>query len=142
MPSVVIDASTLVGALLKPNSVPEQALLLARSNGPICLSSAVEDEIRDVFARPKFHEGVVPARVERILYLIVSGARVVSPTVSVGDCRDAKDNKYLELALASGADTIVASDSDLLVLHPWRGVAIVTPADFVRRFRPPHSSPS
>ena len=45
------------------------------------------------------------------------------------DCRDPKDDKYLELALASQADRIVSSDGDLLVLHPWRGVRIPRPAD-------------
>jgi hypothetical protein len=45
--------------------------------------------------------------------------------VRVTDCRDPKDNKYLELALAAGAETIVSSDDDLLVLHPWRGVRIL-----------------
>jgi putative PIN family toxin of toxin-antitoxin system len=34
----------------------------------------------------------------------------------VTDCRDAKDNKYLELALAAGVGVIVSSDDDLLVL--------------------------
>jgi predicted nucleic acid-binding protein len=51
--------------------------------------------------------------------------------VHVTDCRDPKDDKYLELALAAGAETIVSSDDDLLVLHPWRGVRILRPADYV-----------
>ena len=50
---------------------------------------------------------------------------------AVADCRDPKDDKYLELALASGADRIVSSDADLLVLHPWRGVRILRPADYL-----------
>jgi predicted nucleic acid-binding protein len=45
------------------------------------------------------------------------------------DCRDAKDDKYLEPALAAGAEVIVSSDDDLLVLDPWRGVRILRPAD-------------
>ena len=49
----------------------------------------------------------------------------------VTECRDAKDDKYLELALASGAETIVSSDNDLLVLHPWRVVRILNPADYL-----------
>ena len=58
----------------------------------------------------------------------------MEPTIRVTECRDAKDNKVLELALAAGAAVIVASDADLLVLHPFRGIAIVTPADDVRRY--------
>jgi putative PIN family toxin of toxin-antitoxin system len=133
MPSVVLDASSLVGALLKPDSVPERALLLARATGRVALSPAVEAEIRQVFARPKFRGHLIPGRLERVLDLIVAGALVVEPTIAVADCRDAKDNKYLELALAAGAEIIVASDDDLLVLNPWRGIAILTPAAYVRR---------
>ena len=47
-------------------------------------------------------------------------------------CRDPLDNKFLALALASEADTLISSDEDLLVLHPWRGIPILTPAQFDR----------
>lgn len=49
----------------------------------------------------------------------------------VTDCGDAKDNKYLELALAAGADMIVSSDDDLLTLHPWRGIPVLRPAAYL-----------
>ena len=54
------------------------------------------------------------------------------PRDQVTDCRDPKDNKYLELALAAGAHFIVSSDDDLLVLDPWRGIRILRPVDYVR----------
>jgi predicted nucleic acid-binding protein len=54
------------------------------------------------------------------------------PVELVTDCRDKKDNKYLELALAAGASTIVSSDDDLLVLDPWRGIRILKPGDYVK----------
>lgn len=131
MPKVVFDASSLVGALLKESSVPERALLLARAAASIYLSAGVEAEIREVFARPKFRKYLAPGRVQRVLAILTAAAGNVEPTERVTDCRDAKDNKYLELALAAGAETIVSSDDDLLVLHPWRGIDIVTPAEFV-----------
>jgi predicted nucleic acid-binding protein len=31
----------------------------------------------------------------------------------------------------SGADTIVSSDDDLLVLHRWRGIHIQRPAEYL-----------
>jgi predicted nucleic acid-binding protein len=49
----------------------------------------------------------------------------------VTDCRDAKDNKYLELLLAAQAAILVSSDADLLVLAPWRGRQIMRPAEYV-----------
>jgi predicted nucleic acid-binding protein len=55
----------------------------------------------------------------------------VQPIERVTDCRDQKDNMYLALAAASGATLLVSSDADLLVLDPWRGVRILTPAAFL-----------
>jgi uncharacterized protein len=46
-------------------------------------------------------------------------------------CRDPQDDKFLALARHCKADIIVSSDSDLLVLNPWQGVPILTPAQFL-----------
>ena len=131
MPSVVLDASTLVGALLKEGSIPERALLLARSHATICLSDEVENEIREVFARPKFHKYFTPGRVEWLLALLTAASCRAKPLERITGCRDAKDNIYLELALAVRAAAIVSSDSDLLVLYPWRDIPVLTPSEFV-----------
>lgn len=134
MASVVFDASTLVGAFLKAGAVPERALLLARTHETICLSPAVEAEIRDVFSRPKFRKYLAGSRAQPLLDLLIAAAITLSPTETIEDCRDSKDNKYLELALAASAATIVSSDADLLVLDPWRGIRIMSPADYVAKF--------
>jgi putative PIN family toxin of toxin-antitoxin system len=52
-------------------------------------------------------------------------------------CRDPKDNQFLALAQVAEADVLVSSDEDLLVLHPWRGIPILTPAEFLARFPNP-----
>ena len=49
----------------------------------------------------------------------------------VVECRDPKDDEYLELALAASAEIIVSSDDDLLVLDPWRGIQILNPAAYL-----------
>jgi hypothetical protein len=49
-------------------------------------------------------------------------------------CRDLSDSFILALAFVAQADAIVSSDHDLLVLHPWRGVPILTPAQFLAEF--------
>jgi hypothetical protein len=54
------------------------------------------------------------------------------PAERVTDCRDAKDDKYLELALVAKAGVIVSSDDDLLTLNPWRGVWILRPTEYLR----------
>jgi uncharacterized protein len=47
-------------------------------------------------------------------------------------CRDAKDDKFLELAVSGRAAYIISGDDDLLVLHPFRGIAIMTAAEFLQ----------
>ncbi len=130
---IVFDASTVVSAALKVDSVPERALLRAEEVDVFALSSAVEAEIAGVLCRPKFERAIPLERRKRILAILRDTAVWFAPAVPVTECRDPKDNKYLELALAAGAETIVSSDDDLLVLHPWRGVLILRPADYLVR---------
>jgi predicted nucleic acid-binding protein len=50
---IVFDASALVGAALKADSVPERALLHAEEVDVIALSAAVDAEIAAVFEPPE-----------------------------------------------------------------------------------------
>lgn len=59
---------------------------------------------------------------------------MVLPTQTVDLCRDEKDNKYLELALAAKADCIITGDLDLLFLHPFDKTPILSAADFLKAF--------
>lgn len=136
---IVFDASALVGAALKADSVPERALLRAEEVDVFALSPEVEVEIVEVLGRPKLTQSIRRERREHILAILRSEAVWFEPAVRVADCRDPKDDKYLELALAAGAETIVSSDDDLLVLHPWRGVHILRPAEYLAS--PDHANP-
>jgi putative PIN family toxin of toxin-antitoxin system len=130
---IIFDASALVSAALKADSVPERALLRAEEVDVFALSAEVDAEIAGVLGRPKFASAIPLARRERVLEILRRAAVWFEPAVQVTDCRDPKDDKYLELALAAGAETIVSSDDDLLVLHPWRGVHILRPAVYLAR---------
>ncbi len=50
---------------------------------------------------------------------------------AITDCRDAKGNKFLEVAVSANASHLISGDNDLLVLHPYNDVQILTPADFL-----------
>ena len=106
-------------------------MLRAEESDVFALSEAVNAELIAVLSRPKFAGAVSPARREHVLGILHGEAVWFEPAVRVTDCRDPKDNKYLELALACGAETLVSSDDDLLVLHPWRGVRILRPGDYL-----------
>ena len=97
----------------------------------LVMSQGVEDEYHEVLFRPKFSRFVSLERRQRILDIVVLAAERFEPIEAVRECRDPKDDKYLGLAAAGGADVIVSSDvRHLLSMHPWRGVPILSPADF------------
>ena len=56
-----------------------------------------------------------------------------SKKMAKGACRDAKDCKFLALAMACKAGVLVSSDDELLSLKNWQGTQIVSPAAFLSR---------
>ncbi len=54
-------------------------------------------------------------------------------TTPVTECRDPKDDKFLELAISAKADVLVSSDVHLLEMHPFRGVQILQLTDFKKQ---------
>lgn len=84
--------------------------------------------------RPKFAHILTADRRHEVLALLSAAALWVEPTEKVRDCRDRKDDRYLELALAVHAAAIVSGDEDLLILNPWRGVCVLQPAKFLAVF--------
>jgi putative PIN family toxin of toxin-antitoxin system len=128
---IVFDVSALVGAAIKRDGVPEQAFRHALSHDQVAVSEPVIAELVDVFARPKLQRFLDPDLRDGMLAALDALGIVFTPTECVTDCRDVKDDMYLELALASSASIIVSSDQDLLVLHPWRGVRLLRPAEYL-----------
>ena len=45
-------------------------------------------------------------------------------------CRDAKDDKFIDLALNANASHLITGDTDLLVLHPIQNISIINPRSF------------
>jgi putative PIN family toxin of toxin-antitoxin system len=111
--------------------IPHRALRKARTTDTLAMSQAVFDEISDVLLRPRLARFINPELRSDLLDLLAWGSLWFEPTLAVTDCRDAIDNKYLELALAAQPRAIISSDQDLLVLDPWRGIPIVRPVDFL-----------
>jgi uncharacterized protein len=96
------------------------------------MSQPVWDELIEVLHRPRLARFIDAARRDEVLELLRSLYVWFKPQQRVTDCRDTKDNKFLELGLAADASIIVSSDEDLLDLHPWRGIQILRPADYLK----------
>jgi putative PIN family toxin of toxin-antitoxin system len=128
---IIFDASTLVSATFRRDGVPARAVRFALQSNRLAVSEATMAELLDVLARPRLLRFLDVGLRDELLGQLDALATFFSPSETVTDCRDAKDDKYLELALAASANVIVSSDEDLLVLHPWRGVRVLRPAEFL-----------
>ncbi len=128
----VVDTNLVVSAVLFKHSVPAQALEKATKTGKLLFSEETQEELREVLSRPKFDKYLPEAARLQFLLQLTVNALLIPVTVTITDCRDPKDNKFLELAVSGNATHLISGDEDLLVLHPFREIAILTPADFLR----------
>lgn len=130
---VAIDTNVLVSRLLVPSSVPAQAARHALHTELLVMSSATLEELGEVLARAKFDPYV--ARADRVQYLrlIAAIAENVKITHPIRQCRDPKDDKFLDLLIEGKADVLITCDNDLLEMAPFRSKAIVTPRDYLRQ---------
>ncbi|MDK9722321.1 MAG: putative toxin-antitoxin system toxin component, PIN family [Rhodospirillales bacterium] len=127
-PLFVIDTNVLVSRLLLPNSVSAKAVRQIMLRGRLLACNETLSELADVLARPKFDAYVSVDERKEFLRLLIRVAEFVPHVLPVQACRDPRDDKFLALALSGGAKTIVTGDSDLLALHPFRGIRIVKPS--------------
>jgi len=128
----VFDTNVLVSALLFENSKPAQALRYALVNGEVLLSLDLLEELNEVLGRERFNQYLTAEEREEFLEALIERAVLVEITENVQECRDPKDDKVLELALNGEAQYIVSGDRDLLVLHPFRDVLVITADEFLK----------
>lgn len=133
---VVVDTNILVRALIMPHGRVGPVLQRLRHGAYILLySRPLLEELVDVLNRPRLRDkySLSEEDIAITLRLILLRGEAVTPKETITACRDPKDNKFLEVAVAGQADILVSGDEDLLVLHPFEGVSIVSPAEFLRR---------
>lgn len=128
---VVLDTNVVVSAVLLAGSVPRQAFDKALAEGTVLVSAPVVLELADVLGRERLNKYLLEEERMRFLVALLKETELVEVTETVTECRDAKDNKFLELAVSGKADYIVSGDQDLLVLTPFRGITVLTPAQFL-----------
>jgi putative PIN family toxin of toxin-antitoxin system len=133
----VFDTNAIVSALLFKSSVPGQAFATAMERGKILFSQATFLELNDVLRRKKFDRYLTLDEREEVLVSLLRDAIVSETDEEITSCRDKKDNKFLEIAVAGSARCLVTGDQDLLALHPFRAISILTPAAFLQSVTEP-----
>ncbi|HET7115247.1 MAG TPA: putative toxin-antitoxin system toxin component, PIN family [Hanamia sp.] len=130
----VIDTNTLVSAFIFRYSNPRKAFEKAVKEGEVFASLKTYNEFSEILLRPKFDKYISPE--EKLLALKEFKELAVFSEISetITKCRDPKDDKFLELAVSVNASCIITGDKDLLVLHPFRNIPILTAVDFLNNF--------
>jgi len=130
----VVDTNVLVSALLRRQGV-SGAVLSALTDNRFTAIYTTEMLVEgiDVLGRAKFRTKyqIQPADVAALIQLIRLRGELVVPTHSVTICRDPRDDKFLDAALAGQVDCIVSGDADLHVLSPFENIPIWPPAEFL-----------
>ena len=130
----VLDTVVFVRALINPKGRWGRLLFELSDRYVIILSPDIIKEILSVLYRPALRERFPampePAQLERVLSLLEQ-AEVVEPDQQLAVCRDPKDNKFFECAVAGGADYIVSEDRDILDVGEYEGIKTVSAEEFM-----------
>jgi len=133
---IVLDTNLFVSALLKPDSTPDKIITMVREEKVLLLiSDAICEEIRRVLFYPKIRNRLAASdnELQNFMHLLRSvaittpGALTIPPLAA-----DPDDTKYLVCAVEGDADFIVSGDHHLTNLLIYKGIRIVTPAEFLK----------
>ena len=127
----VFDTNSLVSAALIQRSVSRQAFNYAFTHGTLLLSAATSFEFQEVLYRPRFDKYLTNAERQEFLIEVLRNAESIEITETIVACRDPKDDKFLEVAVNGRATHVITGDGDLLVLNPFRGIAVMTSRAFL-----------
>lgn len=134
-PFFVIDTNCFVSANLIKNSKSAMAFDTMLNYGRIALSNEIFNEYTEVLYRKKLDKYLTDIQRVKTLSMVKRNAIFFQPVEIVNECRDPKDNKFLELALASNAVCVLTGDTDLLIMNPFRKIEILEPARFLLDFK-------
>ena len=130
----VVDTNILVSAVLIKSSIPDVAFKKARSLGIILFSDATFQELQEILNRSKFDKYISVSIRTQFLAKFKLESEETEIVKMIKECRDPKDDKFLEVAINGNATHIITRDKDLLELHPFQGVDIITATQFLEIF--------
>jgi putative PIN family toxin of toxin-antitoxin system len=125
---VVIDSNVYVSALVF-GGTPALTVQLATAGAfQLIVSKNIQAEVEETLTRKFRWDADHLAQVAAELW---RDAQFVNPTQPVKASRDPDDDHVLACAVEAHAQVILTGDGDLLSLHPFRDILILTPTQFL-----------
>jgi len=128
---LVIDTNIWISYALNHKGITALQLRSAIGKHSYAFSDETFREFTEVLLRNKFDPYFSRELRVQLLKEIASDAQWFTPQEKIAECRDSKDNKFLELAIEANATAIISGDEDLLVLDPFREVSIRKISEFI-----------
>lgn len=127
---VVIDTNIFISGF-GWDAKPEEILKLLKQRCIInYISIAILNELKRVVSYPKLKFSDLLQN--RILEFVFFYSEIVEPTQHISPItKDPDDNKFLECAMAAGAEFIISGDPHLINVIEYNAVKIVSAATFL-----------
>ena len=133
---IVIDTNVLISAGLLPQSKTAQVLALAVAHFVIAQNQDTWHELETRITRPKFDRYFGDSGRLRHLVKIAQSIQGFEVRAAASVSRDKTDDKFIALAIDSGASILISGDPDLKDVQAYEGIEILSPAQFFERFKP------
>jgi|SRR5271157_531826 len=137
---VVIDTNVFVSSLISKKGAPA-VLTQAWSEHlfDLVTSEAMIAEVKRVLSEHRLKQAfnISNENIARLVELLRKNSILVPGSAAVAGTipSDPSDEMFLAAALDGNADVIVSGDKDLLEIESFRGIAIMTPRQFLDQIR-------
>lgn len=129
---VVVDTNVFISGIIfggKPKTILE---LVYTEKIQAVISATLLSELQEILLKKfKFSESVVLDIEERIKDIF----KFVYPTEQIMLVKDEDDNRILEAAMEGNCDFIITGDKELLHLHQYKGIVILSSDEFLARWK-------
>ncbi|MCL5070677.1 MAG: putative toxin-antitoxin system toxin component, PIN family [Actinobacteria bacterium] len=126
--TVVLDTNVLLSAIVF-EGIPEKILksCIVENKFDTVISPEI---LAGLVKKLKFKFGFSDKIIKEWELIFKNTLKNMLPVYNTKICRDADDNKIIDLAVFSRAKYIITGDKDLLTLGKYNDIKIITPADF------------
>ena len=121
----VVDTNVLISAALT-KGVPFRIVEHLIKNNALIFSKETISELSSSITKSKFDKYVSADDREAYVNNLILSADLVIIDNLIQGCRDRDDDKFLETAVKGDAQFIISGDQDLLTMHRFEGIDIVT----------------
>ena len=125
----VVDTNVLISAALTKGA-PFRIVEHLIKNNALIFSKETISELSSRITQPKFDKYVSAEDREAYVNNLILSADLVIIDNLIQGCRDRDDDKFLETAVKSNAHFIISGDQDILTMHRFEGIDIVTVQEF------------